>query len=253
MDTRPDGRPPAVTKVVRHSTRTRQRWARAAVLAVELALIVLTFWFNEVEMSIGDDAPPPVDPNGVTADESAVLALALWNLLAFGYVVVGAVVVRRAETTTSLVATGRVRRTIDVLFSVAAGLTGLGTGTVIAARDLDPDVESALRALGVTTVLLSWMLMHAGFARRYRRLTAVHGGLRFPVPDGYADVGPDAPPRPVADFYYYAFTLGTAFGATDVQVTTSRMRWNSMMHSIIAFFFNAAVVAFAINVLAGSE
>jgi uncharacterized membrane protein len=252
MDTRPDGRPPAATNTGRSPARTRQGWARAAVLAVELALIALTFWFNEVEIHIGD-APPPVDPDEVTADQSAVLALALWNLLAFVYVVVGAVVVRRAETATSLVATGRIRRTIDVLFSVAAGLTGLGTGTVIAAQDLDPDVESALRALGVTTVVLSWMLMHAGFARRYRRLTAVHGGLRFPVPSGYADAGPDAPPRPVADFYYYAFTLATTFGATDVQVTTSRMRWNSLVHSIIAFFFNAAVVAFAINVLAGND
>ena len=45
--------------------------------------------------------------------------------------------------------------------------------------------------------------------------------------------------------------VGTAFSVSDVLVTTARMRWHVLVHSIISFFYNAAVVAFALSLFAG--
>ena len=46
-------------------------------------------------------------------------------------------------------------------------------------------------------------------------------------------------------------TIGTAFSVSDVLVTSTRLRWHVMVHSVVSFFYNAAVVAFALSLIAG--
>ena len=89
---------------------------------------------------------------------------------------------------------------------------------------------------------MSWMLLQAGYARRYSSIyRSAGGGLTFPSTEF---------PAPV-DFLYFAVTIGTAFSVSDVLVTNSRMRWHVMVHSTVSFFYNAAVVAFALSLFAG--
>ncbi|GMA21198.1 DUF1345 domain-containing protein [Arsenicicoccus piscis] len=57
-------------------------------------------------------------------------------------------------------------------------------------------------------------------------------------------------PRPV-DFVYLAFTLGSSFATSDVEITSRRMRFRVLLHSVLSFFYNAAVVALAISVITG--
>ena len=38
---------------------------------------------------------------------------------------------------------------------------------------------------------------------------------------------------------------------SDTIVTTARLRWHVLVHSTISFFYNAAVVAFALSMFAG--
>jgi uncharacterized membrane protein len=90
-------------------------------------------------------------------------------------------------------------------------------------------------------MVMSWMLLQAGYARRYASIHRTSGGLTFPSTEY---------PSPV-DYLYFAVTIGTAFSVSDVLVTTSRMRWHVMVHSTVAFFYNAAVVAFALSLFAG--
>jgi uncharacterized membrane protein len=53
----------------------------------------------------------------------------------------------------------------------------------------------------------------------------------------------------LADFTYFAFTLGVALQTSDVQVTSPHIRKVVTIHCIVAFFFNLGVLALTINVL----
>jgi uncharacterized membrane protein len=106
--------------------------------------------------------------------------------------------------------------------------------------------------LTVTVVALtsSWVLIQTVFAfhyaRRYYRdethTLSQAGGLAFP---GGAD--PD-----YLDFAYYSFVVGMTSQVSDVQVLSSNMRRMTLVHSVLAFIFNIAVLALSINIIASA-
>jgi uncharacterized membrane protein len=53
----------------------------------------------------------------------------------------------------------------------------------------------------------------------------------------------------LADFTYFAFTLGVAVQTSDVEVTSPHIRRVVTIHCIVAFFFNLGVLALTIIVL----
>ena len=101
-------------------------------------------------------------------------------------------------------------------------------------------------ALSVATIFLSWLLIHTVFALYYAH--EFHGegraggggrgsGLKFPD-----DSTPD-----YLDFLYFSFVVGTTAQTSDVDVTSRTMRRVVMLHGILSFFFNTAVIALAVN------
>ena len=52
---------------------------------------------------------------------------------------------------------------------------------------------------------------------------------------------------------YLAFTNATTFAVSDVQVTSTRMRWTIVWHTTIAFFFNALIIVLTMNVVANGR
>lgn len=106
--------------------------------------------------------------------------------------------------------------------------------------------------LAVTVVALtsSWVLIQTVFvfhyARRYYRDVgqgpADSGGLAFP---GRGE--PD-----YMDFAYYSFVVGMTSQVSDVQVLTSAMRRMTLVHGVLAFIFNIAVLALAINTISSA-
>ena len=94
---------------------------------------------------------------------------------------------------------------------------------------------------------LVWMLH---YAHMYYRDAADIGGLRFPTPnDGSEDCDhcPD-----YWDFIYFSLTMGMAFATSDVEIERGDIRRIAVIHSAVAFFYNLVVLAFTINVTAGS-
>ena len=57
----------------------------------------------------------------------------------------------------------------------------------------------------------------------------------------------DRPPD-YRDFLYYAFVIGCAAQTGDVSTVSRDMRMVSLVHGIIAFVFNTAILALSINV-----
>jgi uncharacterized membrane protein len=105
--------------------------------------------------------------------------------------------------------------------------------------------------LAILSVLLGWSTLHTVAAFRYAHLyyaraSATHaeprdaGGLEFP-----GDQEPDA-----WDFFYYSFVVGMTAQVSDVQVSNATMRRTTLAHGVLSFFFNAVILALAVNIAA---
>ena len=102
-------------------------------------------------------------------------------------------------------------------------------------------------ALGIfitgLTVILSWTFTHTVFTLHYANVyyrpdDDGPGGLAFP-----GDREPD-----YRDFLYYSFVIGCAAQTGDVATVSRPMRHLTMVHGIVAFAFNTAILALTINV-----
>ena len=103
------------------------------------------------------------------------------------------------------------------------------------------------RTLGIAitglTVALSWAFTHTVFTLHYANVYSRPdddgpGGLDFP-----GTRQPD-----YRDFLYYAFVIGCAAQTGDVATVSRPMRHLTMIHGIVAFTFNTAILALTINV-----
>jgi uncharacterized membrane protein len=136
-----------------------------------------------------------------------------------------------------------VGRTSSLLFIVLISLTGLSLAISLLpqVRDIQTAqglLEAVLNTLGVIT---AWGVVHTSYAlyyaSRYYRSEESSGGLAFPGEQN---------PR-LLDFAYFAFTIGTSFAVSDVEVTDPKMRRSVLGHQILAFFYNAAILTLSIN------
>jgi uncharacterized membrane protein len=114
------------------------------------------------------------------------------------------------------------------------------------ARLLAPAHEAALVVLSLAAVVSSWCLTHTAYTLRYAHLyyrddDGGEGGLTFPgaqAPDYY-------------DFAYFAFTVGMCFQVSDVSITSKHIRRAVLGHSVLSFAYNTAILALALNLVAG--
>lgn len=104
--------------------------------------------------------------------------------------------------------------------------------------------------LSAGAVLEAWLLVHTVFTLRYAHIYydtnqtygGDVGGLGFPGEDPEPDY---------LDFAYFAFTIGMAAQTADVTVTGKRQRRTALVHALISFGFNTAIVALSISALGG--
>jgi uncharacterized membrane protein len=180
----------------------------------------------------------------------ATRLLLAWDLTAAGYVGFALVMIFRSS-----VETCRARAALyDQSDWVIMGVVVLSAAASFAAIFVElAAIKShhapALLGLVVTgvTVVLSWSFTHMLFALHYANIYyrphrhGPPGGLDFP--------GEHAPDY--RDFLYYSFVIGCAFQTADVDTTSREMRIVSLVHGIVAFAFNTAILALTINVGAG--
>ena len=55
-----------------------------------------------------------------------------------------------------------------------------------------------------------------------------------------------------SDFMYYSFVVGMTSQVSDVAVISRSMRRLTMIHGVLAFLFNIAVLALSINIFASA-
>ncbi|MGA3301761.1 MAG: DUF1345 domain-containing protein [Methylovirgula sp.] len=138
-----------------------------------------------------------------------------------------------------------------ILASAAAfGAIAAQLGVVKDMTGIHKDLHVALAS---ATIISAWMLIHLMFALHYahefvseraangNRPAKVRGGLTFP--------GTQSPDY--FDFLYFSYVIGVACQTADVEICSPDMRRIALIHCVLAFFFNSAVLALTINIAAG--
>jgi uncharacterized membrane protein len=102
--------------------------------------------------------------------------------------------------------------------------------------------KAYLLALGLSSVVFSWLSVHTVFTLLYARLYYGDevGGIDFNEPD---------PPNYV-DFAYLAFTIGMTFQVSDTNLTAKTIRRRVLQHALVSFLFGAVILALVINIVA---
>ena len=140
-----------------------------------------------------------------------------------------------------------VSRTSSLFFIVFVSLVGLvlAISLVPDVRDLETIGGISVAVMSALGVISAWAILHTSYALHYAyqyyRSEESAGGLDFP-----SDQSPDQ-----LDFAYFAFTIGTSFAVSDVNVTDRAIRRAVLGHQILSFFYNTSVLALVINLVTG--
>ncbi|MGZ3184767.1 MAG: DUF1345 domain-containing protein [Telluria sp.] len=109
---------------------------------------------------------------------------------------------------------------------------------------LKPDQRALRYVFTAVTVLGSWLLVGVLFCFHYAHQFYRTKPRPLQFPNNLAE--PD-----YWDFLYFSFTIAVAVQTSDVTVLTRPMRKLVLGHSVLAFFFNLAILGLSINIAAG--
>jgi uncharacterized membrane protein len=201
----------------------------AAFLAAALALAFLPDWLKATTRNVA------------AYDVFALTLLAWYWLMVFKRDSAGAG--RRAAQEDP----GRNAVVVVVIASVAFGFGAALEILAKGPRTVEPHSWILAYVVGLSAVILGWLLIHTTFLFRYARLyyqdrdgdDRSDGGLKFPGGQEPDDL----------DFAYFSFILGMTFQVSDVQITSRSIRHLALAHGLISFAYNTAILALGVNVL----
>lgn len=127
--------------------------------------------------------------------------------------------------------------------NVLAALVGIYSAVVALSAQSHHDKGSVLLAvLASLGIALSWTVLHAGFAEIYQVLDSStkegENGISFPDKT-----------NSMLNYVYFSFTVAVSFATSDPTVVSVPVRRVVLIQSILSFFYNAIVVAVAIQVI----
>jgi uncharacterized membrane protein len=176
-----------------------------------------------------------------------------WNAGTLTYLVLCWLVVARADAHMTRVRAQLYDQTgyiIFLLVVVASTVSIVAIGFLVGDAKQLPFAERAAHlTLSILALLLSWLLIQTLFGFHYARCyywrehpSKDHiRGLRFP--------GEDEPDY--LDFAYYSFVVGMTSQVSDVAVVARHMRRITLIHGVLSFVFNIAILAMSINIIGG--
>jgi uncharacterized membrane protein len=144
-------------------------------------------------------------------------------------------------------ATAEDERPSGILLLVLAAILSSLVAVVVAmlnARSAGPETKAITAACAGVTLVLSWVVLHSVFTLHYAHR---HFG------DGTGKPGflfPGEPASTYLDFVYLAFSIGATFQVSDNNVLTARLRNLVTAQAVCAYFYNTAVLALGINIIA---
>lgn len=226
-DTTPSGRPRPRLQVVR-VVRSRPRLSTSTLLGLAaFAIVAIVFdWRLSTKLLLGWDV-------------GAALYLILVASLA------ARSDVHRIRRRASLQDEGQLAILILTIVAAMASLAAIFAE--LGQSPGNPRLPGHL-ILAASTILLSWAFIHSMFGLHYAHEYYGNGrdhrigGMSFPE-----DTEPD-----YWDFAYFSFTIGMCAQVSDVTVSSKSIRRTVLVHSILSFIFNAALLALTVNIAASA-
>ena len=188
-----------------------------------------------------------------SAVSGQVSLLASWDTFVLCYLVMGWLLIAATDETKTRLRAQRYDPggyVIFLLIVVAASASFVAIGFIVGDIKALTFWQRAERlTLSITALFLSWLLIHTLFAFHYARLyyflptgrAEHHRGLKFPDDDE-----PD-----YLDFAYYSFVVGMTSQVSDVAVLSRSMRRLTLIHGVLSFVYNIAILAMSINIIGG--
>jgi uncharacterized membrane protein len=145
-------------------------------------------------------------------------------------------------------------RTVLFVVVVAGACASIGAVAFLLGglKSASGDIMAGHVMLTLSTIVVSWLMMHAIFAVRY-----AHHYYR---PGGNGTTGknhagglifPEEPEPDYVDFMYFSLVIGMTCQVSDVQVSSRHIRRIVLVHGVLSFAFNTIVLALTINILSG--
>jgi uncharacterized membrane protein len=131
-----------------------------------------------------------------------------------------------------------------VLAAILSSLVAV-VAAMLHAKSAGPEIQAITAACAGVTLVLSWVVLHSVFTLHYAHR---HFG------DGTDKPGflfPGEPASTYLDFVYLAFSIGATFQVSDNNVLTAKLRNLVTAQAVCAYFYNTAVLALGINIIAG--
>lgn len=174
--------------------------------------------------------------------------LAVWDAAAIvwvGWVWFSIAGMSASETSSHASSEDPTRQTADVVLIVASIASLLAVGLEIyEASNATGAAKSILVALGVASVVLSWVAVHTVYTLRY-------AALYYGKPSGGVDFNESGYHPRYRDFAYLAFTIGMTFQVSDTELQTKEFRSTALPHALLSYMFGTVIVATTINLVAG--
>lgn len=137
--------------------------------------------------------------------------------------------------------------TILILSMLAAALGFAGVIFELQASHAHDGTSALSLSLMVATIVCSWFFIHTIFAIHYAHVYYNGSGRG----KASLDFGGDTDPPDYWDFVYFSVAIGASSATSDTNLRSRTMRRIVAAHAVFSFFFNATVLALAINIAAG--
>lgn len=178
---------------------------------------------------------------------AATRFLLAWDLTAFIYVAFAFLMIARSTVETCQARATLYDESDWVIVALVVGSAAASFVAIFAElAAIKSDQAPAAAGLIVTglTVVLAWTFTHVIFTLHYANI--YYRPHKGGVPGGLDFRGEEPPDY--RDFLYYSFVIGCAAQTGDVATTSREMRTISLVHGVVAFVFNTAILALMINV-----
>lgn len=135
------------------------------------------------------------------------------------------------------------RAVADILLIAASMISLIAVGIIIVQASNSQGLEKAgLIALGLVSVIASWVTVHTTYMIKY-------AGLYYGDPEGGISFDQPQPPR-YSDFAYMAFTVGLTFQVADTTPQNSTVRATILKQALLSYLFGAVIIGTVINTIA---
>lgn len=133
---------------------------------------------------------------------------------------------------------GEVDEGVVLILVLAVAAVGVSLAAIVLVLN-DTGTTMLQRGLALTAVPLGWASIQVMAAFHYAHIywRGQGKGLEFP----------DTTSPGIIEFLYFAFVIGMTAQVSDVVITTTAMRRVALFHSVGSFFYNAVIIALAVN------